>query len=108
MVTPKQLANLKPFRKGENSKSRGHKQPGPKNISTLARELLDDPCPARPGLTYREAIARVLLDQAAAGEVRFVSELLDRLEGRVPQVLSGEGGGPILIKEVRIHAPEGP
>ena len=106
MVNEKSLANLRPFKKGENQQTRKGTKPGPKNITALAREMLDQPCPKRPGLTYAQAIAQVLMDRAVDGDQRFVDILLDRLEGRVPQVLTGEGGGPVVIKEVRIHGPD--
>ena len=42
MPTPKQLANLKPARKGEVRNPNG-RPPGSKNWASIAREMLEDP-----------------------------------------------------------------
>jgi hypothetical protein len=89
MVNEKSLANLKPFQKGENSKLRGHAKKG-ERISTLAQKMLDDPYPGNPKYTYRQAIAKAMLNLAAQGDVQILRELLDRTEGKVTQKLQAE------------------
>lgn len=46
-------------------------------------------------------IAENLLDQAAKNDPRAVQairEVFDRIEGKVPQAITGEGGGPVEIR----------
>ena len=41
------------------------------------------------------AAAEKMLDLAANGEAWAVREVFDRLEGKPPQALTGDGGGPL-------------
>jgi hypothetical protein len=74
-------------------------------ITSTIRSMLDDLCPERwlpvedkdKGLTYRQAIAKTILNAAVSGKPGIISELLDRLEGKVVQPIGGEGGQPIEV-----------
>jgi hypothetical protein len=102
MVNAKSLANLHPYKKGENNqirKLKDGKKP-PERITDLLRTMLDDPCPQMPGKTYRQAIAITMLNKCVEGDGRFTSDLLDRLEGKPTQPIGGEGGGPVLIEVI--------
>ncbi len=88
MVNQKSLANLKPFKVGDGRK-RGQSPGRKESITGAARLLTDKPCPQKPGLTYKEAVALSLWENAIAGEIGSVKELLDRLEGKLAQPVSG-------------------
>lgn len=105
MIDPKSLTNLRPFRKGENSKTRGRPPKG-QRISELAQHLLDTPCPRRRGMTYREAIARAMLDLAVEGDVPIIRELLDRTEGRVVQQVVSQTDVTIQYKATDLSDDE--
>lgn len=42
-------------------------------------------------------LAERLLDKAAEGDVSALKELGDRLDGKVPQALTGEDGAPLTL-----------
>lgn len=44
-----------------------------------------------------ELAARALVTAAMGGDVSAMKEMGDRLDGKVPQALTGEGGGPIAM-----------
>jgi hypothetical protein len=51
-------------------------------VSQVMRELLPTPCPLdKNGLAWAEAIAVAVFKKAVSGDVRAVSEVLDRTEG---------------------------
>ena len=69
------------------------------SITRIIKEMIDDTCPERwlevedkgSGLTYRQAIAKRILIEAARGNAKVFSELLDRLEGKITQPVASEG-----------------
>ena len=44
-----------------------------------------------------ELAARSLVNAAIEGDVSAAKEMGDRLDGKVPQAVTGEGGGPIAM-----------
>jgi len=44
-----------------------------------------------------ELAARALVDAAIVGDVSAAKEMGDRLDGKVPQAVTGEGGGPVAL-----------
>ncbi len=44
-----------------------------------------------------ELAARALVNAAITGDVSAAKEMGDRLDGKVPQAMTGEGGGPIAM-----------
>lgn len=57
-----------------------------------------------------EWLGQKLWAMALSGDIASIRELLDRMEGKVSQPISGEGGGPIAIqftKTVTTVKPQG-
>lgn len=49
-------------------------------------------------------VARKLIDKAAGGDVTAIKELADRLDGRVPQALTGADGDSLALGSINIAA----
>lgn len=49
------------------------------------------------GKTKLDRIAAQLVAEAVDGDVPAIKEIADRLDGRVPQAIMGEGGGPVAL-----------
>ncbi len=49
------------------------------------------------GKTKLEKIVNSLMNEAVKGDVPAMKEIADRLDGKVPQAVTGEGGGPIAM-----------
>lgn len=54
---------------------------------------------AKDGARLRK-MAEKLLDKAEGGDVTALREAADRIEGKVPQAITGADGGPVQIQEV--------
>ncbi len=59
----------------------------------VKRPLNDD----AKGKTKLDRIAAALVQQACEGDVPAIKEVGDRLDGKVPQAVTGEGGGPVSL-----------
>ena len=55
---------------------------------------------AKDGKALR-VIARALLEKAGSGDVQAIRELADRLDGKVPQAVTGEDGGNLVVQIVK-------
>ena len=49
------------------------------------------------GKTKLDKIVARLVEEAVNGDVPAIKEVGDRLDGKVPQAVTGEGGGPIAL-----------
>lgn len=49
------------------------------------------------GKTKLDRIASQLVEVAIGGDVPAIKEIGDRLDGKVPQAVTGEGGGPVAL-----------
>ena len=49
------------------------------------------------GKTKLDKIAAALVGEAVKGDVPAIKEIGDRLDGKVPQSVTGEGGGPVAL-----------
>lgn len=90
-LNPLSLANLqkgRKFKKGESGNPKG-RTPKAACITSLIRDMLDQPVKEGEKLTWRESIARAILSGASTGNPALVKELLERLEGRVTQPIEG-------------------
>lgn len=78
------------------------------SITRILKEMADDKAPERwlevedkgQGLTYRQAAARRIWLDVIRGNAKLTGELLDRLEGKVPQALTGINNGPITLRVI--------
>ena len=78
------------------------------SITRIIKEMIDEPADERwldaqdkgKGLTWRQAIARRQLIECVRGNATLIKELNERLDGKVTQPISGEGGEPIIIKVI--------
>ena len=94
--------NLHPRLKGNNHARKGY------SITRIIREMLDQPATERwlevedkgNESTWRQAIAKRILIEAVKGNARLISELLDRVDGKVMQPIGGENGQPIRTEIV--------
>lgn len=93
--------NLHPRLKGNNHASKNY------SITRIIKEMLDQPATERwlevedkgRELTWRQAIAKRILIEAIRGNARLISELLDRVDGKVIQPI--ETLGILEIKDTR-------
>lgn len=58
--------------------------------NTIRRALVQDPNRLR-------RIAEAMLDAAEEGNLAAIKEMGDRLDGKVPQAITGPDGGPAVI-----------
>ena len=67
-----------------------------KRITTLIREALEQDI---DGKKVVEALAQIIIREALKGDFRFAREILDRIDGKVPDRITGdeEGGGLTVI-----------
>ena len=84
-------ANLKPWPKGMSGNPGG--RPKKKPITEELERLLADEVPNGNGQTWATVIAEALLHEARKGDVRAISELANRIEGKPVQAidLNSEG-----------------
>ena len=90
----------------DKGRKRGNGKPNGIPITSAIRELIDKPCDERwlhvedkgKGITWRQAIAKSILSEAVAGKPGIISELLDRLEGKVTQPVAAEGEITLRVK----------
>jgi hypothetical protein len=80
--------NLKPWPKGASGNPGG--RPKQKLISVELERLLQQQAPGENGKTWAAVIAEALLSQAAKGDVRAISELANRIEGKPLQAVDLE------------------
>ncbi len=59
----------------------------------MKRPLNDD----AKGKTKLDRIAASLVQQACDGDVPAIKEIGDRLDGKVPQAVTGGDGGPLTV-----------
>ncbi|HXJ59424.1 MAG TPA: hypothetical protein VNU68_22500 [Verrucomicrobiae bacterium] len=59
------------------------------------------------GVTVRDVIMGVMIERAVHGDIHFVRELLNRVEGKVPARIAGADGKPLAvpITVVEVVAP---
>lgn len=86
--TTRNVGNLKPVQPGEVRNPAG-RPPNGKCLTSLARELLGLPHPAHPEMSRQRYLVKCWLDKAETNVGAF-GELINRLEGSVPQSISAD------------------
>ena len=71
-------------------------QPKGKRITTLIREALER---EHEGKRVVEALAEIMIREALRGDFRFAKEILERIDGKVPDRITGDedGGGLTVV-----------
>jgi len=80
------VENLRPWPKGVSGNPGG--RPKKKLITDELERLLQQETPDTPGKTWATSIAESLLRQAVKGDVRAISELANRVEGKPLQAVN--------------------
>ncbi len=65
------------------------------SITARLRRILDSE--AKPGLPFAEQLAKAMVTEACKGKFPFAKEILDRLEGKVPDRIAGADGDALTI-----------
>jgi len=91
-------ANLKPIKPGECRNPKGRPK-GSKNLTSTLVKLLQRKMPTQDPVTKKtvnrpisEAVIVALVGRALKGEVRAIEQIIDRVEGKVPQAMFGDFG----------------
>ena len=75
--------------------------PGSKNVATRMRELLEsnqiNGKPIEDGKQVADLLAETILKASLKGNFRFVSMILDRTEGKVPDKIQQEGAFDVTL-----------
>lgn len=85
------LENLKPFKKGQSGNPKGR----PKGTSITSR--LKKLCEQAEGQGY-EAIAQAMFKAAMKGDFRFCKEIIDRIDGKIPDKVESDNETKIIIE----------
>lgn len=96
---PRNTSGLKPFQKGVSGNPGGKPKRLP--VTDILIEKLQEKCAQdKQGRTWGELLVAALLSKAVKGDVRAITELIDRAEGKARSraEVSGPDGGPIAIE----------
>jgi hypothetical protein len=80
--------NLKPWKPGESGNPGG--RPRTKLITAELERMLEQEAPTADGKTWAAVIAEALLKKARQGDVRAITELANRIEGKARQTVDLE------------------
>jgi L-rhamnose isomerase len=96
--------NLRPWKPGQSGNAGG--RPKKRSISEELERMLDEEAPNSGGKPWAAVIAEALLRKARRGDVRAISELANRIEGKPHQSLDvyGNIGLAERIAEARKRA----
>jgi len=97
---PNSLANLKPQKPGEegHNKNGRPKKPITKAMLKMLDQVASVQIAGKPNdKRWAELIAASILMNAYKGNGTALRELLDRVEGKVAQPITGNDGGPIEV-----------
>lgn len=87
--------NLRPFKPGQSGNPGGR----PKKITKIVDHLLNQKLPNdKKQRTYVEALAEAALKRAIKKSDKALEQIWDRVEGRVPLAVTGDGGGPLQMQ----------
>ena len=106
-MSPNSLANLRPLKKGDKSRNPNGRPTKEKSITEALRVLLKTGTLKNVKHTTDETIVETLAKnwiKEALKSARYFEMMLDRIEGKETQPISGEGGSAILISVVSENA----
>lgn len=83
------------FKPGQSGNPAGRPK-GVKYVSEAVREFLERALAPGSEYSLADALAKALIDQALAGDVSALREVMDRAEGKVAVAVTGADGGPLL------------
>ena len=86
-----------------NQLAKDHRQPKPFRDALML--VLKE---AGTDLPRLRRVASALVKQAEKGNVAAAKEIADRLDGKVPQAITGEDGGDIVLQVVRYVVDQPP
>ncbi|HPP29052.1 MAG TPA: DUF5681 domain-containing protein [Phycisphaerae bacterium] len=92
---------LKPFKPGQSGNPGGRPK-GRKSITAALRRLLDS---GIDGKDLYEALAKAGLSKALKGDHKFWSEILERIDGKVPDRIADADGQPLVFNIVTRQDP---
>lgn len=99
VIREKRLANLKPFKPGNNMNPKG-KPVGTKNFSTLFKEAIIK-IASSEGTTPEDIESKIIqagINKAKSGDYKFYQDTLDRMHGKPIQRQDITSGGHPLFK----------
>lgn len=94
---PKKKVFGRPFLPGQSGNPSGRPK-GSKTLTGILRELLDKDVPGAVEehgmpLTYAQLLVRTAIKHAAQGNPTFFREILERMDGKVPDRIEAKLGG---------------
>ena len=91
------IENLTPWQKGTSGNPGG--KPRTKLLTSHIAALLEQEAPKSNGRTWAAVIAEALLKKARKGDVRAITELANRLEGKPVQAVAMDMNASISLAE---------
>jgi len=90
------------FQPGQSGNPAG-RPPNEGSITYWLKKLLAEPNGG--GLPVAKAVAQKVIAQAKKGDLKAISEVLDRTEGKAAQTIRGEEGRPVPISLIEVVKP---
>jgi ribosomal 50S subunit-associated protein YjgA (DUF615 family) len=83
------------FKEGESGNPAGRPK-GTRNLSTILREMLEEEIEVnvegkKERKQFQEVIIRKLIKKASDGDIKAITEILDRVEGKAKQTVEQSG-----------------
>lgn len=84
----------------------GNPKGRPKRDKFLTQHLVAELNELQPGTKVAKArgLVRALIDRALGGDVPAIREVIDRVEGKAPQVISGDEDSPLAHHVIIVPA----
>lgn len=99
-VHPNSLKNLRPFKPGESGNPAG--RPVGTGLTDRLREIIE-----KNNGEVADALVKAAVKAALKGDFRFWQEIINRVEGKVPDAMrhSGSDGGDLVVELIRGTPP---
>lgn len=88
-----------PYEPGQSGNPGGRRNQRPMRdaIEAELRQEVPDPDDPKARATKYRLLARALVKAGLGGDIRAISEINDRVDGKVPQALTGIDDGPVQV-----------